>query len=328
MKTLKSIALYFMLSNLAVFSVFAGEKLRPVATYSIVARDSVSGQLGVAVQSNWFSVGSIVSWAEPGVGAVATQSFVDPSYGPLGLNLMRAGKSAEQTLNALLQADEHTDVRQVAMVDANGKVSAHTGSNCIIYAGQVTGAGFSCQANMMGGSTVPAAMAKAYSTAKGDLAERLMRALEAAQAEGGDIRGKQSAALLVVSGERTGTPWNSRIHDLRIEDHKTPLKEMRRLLHVSRVYQHANHGDELMTENKVTEAMEEYTKAMQLAPDNLEMVFWPAVTLASVDRMDEALPLFKKVFNKEDRWKELLKRLPAAGLLSQEIVDAVFKKVE
>ncbi|KAA3658084.1 MAG: DUF1028 domain-containing protein [Calditrichaeota bacterium] len=310
-----------------VSQTYAGEKSRPVATYSIVAHDSVTGQLGVAVQSNWFSVGSIVSWAEAGVGAVATQSFVDPSYGPLGLDLMRAGKSAEQTLSALLKADEHIDVRQVAMVDAAGKVSAHTGSNCIVYANHVTGPGFSCQANMMEKSTVPAAMAGAYSEAKGDLAERLMIALEAAQAEGGDIRGKQSVALLVVDGEPSGTPWNSRIHDLRIEDHKTPLVEMRRLLHVSRVYQHANHGDELMTENKIPEAMQAYTKAMELAPDNLEMVFWPAVTLASIDKIDQAMPLFKKVFAKEDRWKELLKRLPAAGLISQQAVDEVLKKV-
>ncbi|MCA9732153.1 MAG: DUF1028 domain-containing protein [Deferribacteres bacterium] len=328
MKTLKLIVLCSVLLSFLVFDASGGEKLRPVATYSIVARDSITGQLGVAVQSNWFSVGSIVSWAESGVGAVATQSFVEPSYGPLGLDLMRAGKSAQQTLSALLQADDYTDVRQVAMVDANGNVKAHTGSNCIVYANHVTGAGFSCQANMMEKSTVPAAMAKAYSAAKGDLAERLMVALEAAQAEGGDIRGKQSAALVVVSGERSGTPWNNRIYDVRIEDHKTPLVEMRRLLHVSRVYQHANHGDELMTENKVAEAMEEYTKAMELAPDNMEMVFWPAVTLASVDKIDQAMPLFKKVFAKEERWKELLKRLPAAGLISQEAVDEVLKRIK
>ncbi len=328
MKLFKVKFVFLTLVLLPVFSLFAGEKSRPVATYSIVARDSITRQLGVAVQSNWFSVGSIVSWAEPGIGAVATQSFVEPSYGPLGLGLMRAGKTAKQSLAALLKADDHTDVRQVAMVDAAGNVSAHTGENCIIYAGDVQGPGFSCQANMMGASTVPAAMAKAYSNAKGDLAERLMIALEAAQAEGGDIRGKQSAAILVVAGERSGAPWNSRIVDLRIEDHPAPLKEMRRLLHVSRVYQHANYGDELMTENKVAEAMEEYSKAMQLAPDNLEMVFWPAVTLASVDRMDEALPLFQKVIEKEKRWLELLKRLPAAKILSQQKVDLVLVKLK
>lgn len=299
--------------------------LRPVATYSIVARDSVTGQLGVAVQSNWFSVGSIVSWAEPGVGAVATQSFIEPGYGPLGLDLMRAGKSAQQALSALLHSDENEAVRQVAFVDVNGNVAAHTGKSCIVYASNVTGPGFSCQANLMEKSTVPQAMAKAYRETTGDLATRLMAALEAAQAEGGDIRGKQSAAMLIVSGEVSGTPWNSRIVDLRVDDHAEPLKELKRLLHVNRVYTHANKGDELMTTNKVDEAMQEYTKAMQLAPDNIEMTFWPAVTLASIGRVDEALPLFKKVFVRDKRWAELVTRLPKAGLLpdDQELIEKI-----
>ena len=299
--------------------------LRPVATYSIVARDSVTGQLGVAVQSNWFSVGSIVSWAEPGVGAVATQSFIDPSYGPLGLALMRAGKSADAALSALLKADENQAVRQVAFVDANGNVSKHTGSNCIDYAGSVSGPGFSCQANMMEKNTVPVAMANAYIEATGDLASRLMAALEAAQAEKGDIRGKQSAAMLIVAGETSGTPWNSRIVDLRVDDHKEPLKELKRLLHVNRVYTHANKGDELMTTNQVDAAMQEYTKAMELAPENIEMTFWPAVTLASIGRIDEALPLFKKVFDRDMRWAELVRRLPKVGLLPKD--DALLEKM-
>lgn len=299
--------------------------LRPVATYSIVARDSVTGQLGVAVQSNWFSVGSIVSWAEPGIGAVATQSFVDPGYGPLGLALMRAGKSAEQALSALVHADGNQAVRQVAFVDADGAVSVHTGQNCIDYAGHVTGPGFSCQANMMEKNTVPAAMAKAYSETEGDLATRLMAALEAAQAEKGDIRGKQSAAMLIVSGETSGTPWNSRIVDLRVDDHTEPLKELKRLLHVNRVYTHANKGDELMTNNEVDAAMQEYTKAMELAPNNIEMTFWPAVTLASIGRVEEALPLFKKVFARDARWVELLRRLPKVGLLPKD--EALLEKI-
>ena len=299
--------------------------LRPVATYSIVARDSVTGQLGVAVQSNWFSVGSIVSWAEPGVGAVATQSFIEPGYGPLGLDLMRAGKSAEQALAALIRADENEAVRQVAFVDNSGNVAAHTGKSCIVYAGHVTGPGFSCQSNLMEKSTVPQAMAKAYSTSKGDLASRLMAALEAAQGEKGDIRGKQSAAMLIVAGETSGTPWNSRIVDLRVDDHKEPLKELKRLLHVNRVYTHANKGDELMTANKVDAAMQEYSKAMQLAPDNIEMTCWPAATLASIGRVDEALPLFKKVFDRDMRGAELVTRLPKSGLLRDD--KAVIEKI-
>lgn len=293
----------------------AGGRLRPVHTYSIVARDSATGQLGVAVQSNWFSVGSIVSWAESGVGAVATQSFVDPSYGPLGLALMRAGKTAPQALQALLRIDRNENVRQVAMVDAHGNVAVHTGSKCIKYAGHVKGKAYSCQANLMARGTVPQAMARAFEATKGDLAERLMAALEAAQAEGGDIRGKQSAAILVVSGKRSGTPWNERIVDLRVDDHATPLKELRRLLRLQRVYNFANHGDELMTANRVDEAMQAYSKAMQLVPDNLEMTFWPAVTLAGIGRVDEALPLFRKVFARDMNWAELVRRLPASGLL-------------
>ncbi len=317
------IAVFFTLSSLVPCT--AAEKKRPVATYSIVAFDSTTGQLGVAVQSNWFSVGSIVSWAESGVGAVATQSFVEPSYGPLGLELMRAGKTAEQALQALLTADEHKDVRQVAFVDANGNVSAHTGNKCIIYAGHVTGKGFSCQANLMEKSTVPAAMARAYEQARGPLAQRLFAALQAAQAEGGDIRGKQSAAILVVSGKRSGTPWAERIVDLRVEDHPAPLQELERLLLINEVYTHANRGDELMTENKVEEAMREYTRAMERAPDNLEMKFWPAVTLASVGRVEQALPLFKEVFKREIKWAELVRRLPAAGLLpnDEELIERI-----
>lgn len=185
----------------------AGAPLRPVATYSIVARDPATGELGVAVQSHWFGVGAIVPFAEAGVGAVATQSFVDPSYGPLGLELVRAGRTAPEALAGLLEADPHPDVRQVAMIDAAGNVAAHTGENAIIAAGHHTGENYSVQANLMGSETVWPAMVTAFEAARGDLAERMLAALEAAQAEGGDIRGRQSAALVVVSGEPTGRPW-------------------------------------------------------------------------------------------------------------------------
>ena len=293
----------------------ADRPLRPVHTYSIVARDAATGQLGVAVQSHWFSVGSIVSWAAPGVGAVATQSFVEVSYGPLGLELMRAGKSAEQALRALLAGDEHTDVRQVAMVDAQGVVAVHTGENAIIEACDHQGDGYSVQANLMLKATVCDAMVGAYESTEGDLAERLMAALEAAQAQGGDIRGKQSAALLVVSGDRSLPAWSGRIFDLRIEDHLEPVKEMRRLLTVARAYNYMNAGDEFMTRGEVARAVEAYGAAEALAPDNHEMVFWHAATLADVGRVDEALPLFKKAFNMWPDWRTLVPRLPASGLL-------------
>ena len=291
---------------------------RPVATYSIVARDAETGELGVAVQSHWFSVGSIVSWAEAGVGAVATQSFVEPTYGPLGLELMRAGRTAGQALEALVATDEGEAVRQVAMVDADGNVAAHTGSLAIEAAGHRTGDGYSVQANMMENATVWDAMARAYEASDGDLAERLLAALEAAQAEGGDIRGKQSAALLVVSGEPTGMPWLDRTFDLRIEDHPTPVAELRRLVTLQRAYLKLNEGDGLVTDGDLEGAMEAYAEAMELVADeatNGEAPFWVGVTLAASDRADEAMPYLLRAQAQDARWAELILRLPASELL-------------
>jgi uncharacterized Ntn-hydrolase superfamily protein len=288
---------------------------RPVHTYSIVARDPGTGQLGVAVQSHWFSVGSGVLWAEPGVGAVATQSFTDPAYGPLGLELMRAGKSAEQALAALLAADEHADVRQVGMVDANGSVANHTGGNSIAEYCDVAGEHFTVQANLMWKPTVCDAMVQAFTGTDGDLAERLMAALDAAQAEGGDIRGRQSAALLVVSADRSLPAWGGRLFDLRVEDHEEPLAELDRLLRVARAYNLMNEGDGHMADGDVERASEAYDAASRLMPENHETVFWHAVTLASAGRVDEALPLFGEAFEMWPRWRELVPRLVPAGLL-------------
>ncbi len=289
---------------------------RPVHTYSIVARDPDSGELGVAVQSHWFSVGPLVVWAEPGVGAVATQSFVDPSYGPLGLELMTAGKTAEQALAALVSADEHPEVRQVAMVDAAGNVSVHTGAKAIQAAGHETGPGYSVQANLMLSGTVPSAMARAFEDTEGDLTERLLSALEAAQAEGGDIRGKQSAAILVVSGEPSANPWQGRVVDLRVEDHPEPVQELRRLVMLDRAYDHMNAGDEALTEGDVARALEEYSTAGSMVPDeatNGEMAFWHAATLASLGRVEESLPLFRRAFAQDENWRTLVPRLVDAG---------------
>lgn len=284
--------------------------VRPVTTYSIVAYDEASGQMGVAVQSHWFSVGSVVTWAEAGVGAVATQSFVEVSYGPLGLELMRAGKDAPSALKALLAADTHENVRQVAFVDVNGNTAVHTGAKCVPAAGHHKGKHYSCQANMMEKDTVWSAMSKAYESAKGELVDRLMAALEAAQNEGGDIRGKQSAAVLVVSTKSSGVSWKDRIYDLRIEDHPQPLKELRRLITIAKAYNHMNKGDHYLTVNNVKKALDEYTTAMNIYPGNPEMVFWPAVTMAASGKVAESLPLFKKAFIADKRWAELLKRLP------------------
>jgi uncharacterized Ntn-hydrolase superfamily protein len=226
--------------------------LRPVHTFSIVARDPATGELGVAVQSHWFSVGPIVPWAEAGVGAVATQSFVDPSYGKNGLDLMRAGKSAPDTLKELLAKDEAREVRQVAMIDAQGRVDAWTGKNDIQAAGHIVGKDFSVQANLMLNDKVWPAMARAFENTKGDLAERMLAALDAAQAAGGDIRGRQSAALIVVTGKPTGQAWKDRVFDLRVDDSPEPLRELRRLVRLQRAYNHMNAGD-LAVEKKDNE---------------------------------------------------------------------------
>lgn len=291
---------------------------RPVSTYSIVARDPTTGELGVAVQSHWFSVGPIVAWAEAGVGAVATQSFVDPSYGKLGLDLMRAGRAAPDALKGLLAADSGSAVRQVAMIDAQGRVAAHTGERCVVAAGHLVGENFSVQANMMEKDTVWPAMAKAFRETKGDLAARMMAALEAAEAAGGDIRGKQSAALVVVSGKPTGKAWVDRKFDLRVDDHPRPLEELERLLTLQRAYNLMNEGDLALERNDTKAALEAYSGAEALAPGNAEMVFWHAVSLVNVGRVDESLPLFQKTFKREPRWRELLTRLPKAGLLPED----------
>jgi uncharacterized Ntn-hydrolase superfamily protein len=320
-----------MLTTLCLASILAPAALaatpdvplRPAHTYSIVARDPETGELGVAVQSHWFSVGAGVSWAEAGVGAVATQSFVEVSYGPLGLDLMRAGKTAPEALKALLAADAHPEVRQVAMVDRHGNVAVHTGKGCIAAAGNQTGEGYSVQANMMEKDTVWGAMAKAYEASEGDLAERLLAAMEAAQAEGGDIRGSQSAAILVVPGTSDGAPWRERTVDLRIEDHTEPLVEMRRLLNVHRAYVHMDEGDAHMTESDFAAALASYAAAAELYPEMVEIRYWQAITMASAGEVEASLPLFARVFSEEPRWLVLTPRLVDAGLLDAELLGKI-----
>ena len=287
----------------------------PVHTFSIVARDPATGELGVAVQSHWFSVGSIVTWAESEVGAVATQSIVDPSYGPLGLTLMRSGKTANEALKALVSVDAQADLRQVGMIDARGNVAAHTGAKAIAAAGHLVGKDYAVQANLMRSDAIWPAMAKAYEASTGDLADRLLAALEAGQRAGGDIRGKQSAAMLIVRGKSTGKPWADKLFDLRVEDSPEPIVEMRRLVRLQRAYNFMNRGDELAGEQKWDEAMEQYRRGAALAPEIEELPYWVAVTLFTAGREDEALPIFRDVFTKNRDWIEVTRRLPASGFL-------------
>lgn len=308
-----------MLASLLVWLVVAAPgPARPVHTYSIVARDPQTGEMGVAVQSHWFSVGAVVPWAEAGAGAVATQSIVDPGYGPLGLALMRAGKTAPEALAALLAADPQREVRQVGMVDAKGQVATHTGKMDIPAAGGQAGAGYVVQANLMEKPTVWGAMARAFEAGRGDLAERMLAALDAAQAEGGDIRGVQSAAILVVRGASTGRPWADKVFDLRVEDDAEPLKELRRLVGVQRAYNHMSAGDDCVAAKDWACAEREYGTAEAMQPANAEMAFWHAVALASNGKMDEARPLFRRAFADDPRWRELVRRLPAVDQLPKD----------
>lgn len=302
-------------AHAADLSAAARRVPRPVHTYSIVARDSVTGEIGVAVQSHWFSVGTVVSWAEAGVGAVATQSLSEVTYGPLGLELMRAGKTAPEALASLLTGDPQREVRQVAMVDAKGNVAVHTGSRCIAEAGHWRGRQFSVQANLMAKDTVWDAMALAYERTQGDLAQRMLAALDAAQGEGGDIRGQQSAAILIVSGTSTGRPWADRMIDLRVDDAPDPVREIRRLVDVHRAYEHMNEGDERLALNDVDGAMAEYAAAAHMMPNNVEVKYWAAITMITAGREKEAMPYFREVFAKDRSWIEVTKRLPASGLL-------------
>lgn len=296
------------------------------ATFSIVARDPATGDLGVAVQSHYFSVGPIVPWAEPGVGAVATQSLVEVAYGPRGLELMRGGTSAPEALRKLLEADTYREVRQVAMVDARGDVAVHTGKKCIPGAGHVEGDDFTVQANLMANDRVWPAMAEAYRRAQGDLPERLLQALEAAQKAGGDIRGQQSAAIVIVKGARSDKPWADRVMDLRVEDSAKPIAELRRLVSLWRAYRKSDEGDALITEGKVEDALAAYSEAARLAPGNNELLFWQAATLWKLGREKEAAPLFRKVFARDRRWVELPPRLVPAELLPDD--PASIKRIQ
>jgi uncharacterized Ntn-hydrolase superfamily protein len=285
-------------------------------TYSIVAFDPKLQQLGVAVQSHSLSCGSTVPWVEAGVGAIATQARSDAAYGYLGLVMLRAGKTAEQTLKAMVASDSHAEIRQVAVVDVQGNVAVHTGAKCIAAAGHQQGQHYSVQANIVLQGTVWIAMAEAFESTEGDLAQRMMAALVAAQAEGGDKRGQQSAALRVVSADTSCTPWE-RVFDLRVDDHPEALDALQQLLTKARSRQYRQNAvnlllDRSLGEQRFEQADRAFKTSMQLlslVDDNPEEMFWYAVTLVCESKVEDALPLFTEVFAKEQKWRDLILHL-------------------
>jgi len=298
-------------------------------TYSIVAIDTDAGIMGVGVQSHYFSVGSVVPWAESGKGVVATQAMAEISYGPKGLELMGMGFSASRALNCLLDEDSLPDTRQVAFLDANGGIEAHTGASCIPEAGHYVGEGFSCQANMMDHDTVWEAMADAYLDLEEEsLDQRILAALNAAEAEGGDIRGKQSSAILISKIERSSKPWQDRLMDLRVEDSTRPLQKLERFIELHKCYRLADEGEELMGRGEVEEAFKYYEMASSVCSDNHEVIFWRAVTLAQAGEEQKALELFKAIFLSEPQWRELLIRLTRCGVFEEEMASSILKKAD
>ncbi|MFX1357368.1 MAG: DUF1028 domain-containing protein [Promethearchaeota archaeon] len=288
-------------------------------TYSIVARDPKTGLMGVGVQSHWFSVGSVVSWGEAGVGVVATQSLVNKSFGLRGLDLLREGKKPQKAIEILLSDDEGRNVRQLSILNAQGDVATHTGLQCIKHAGHIVDNNFSVQANMMLSDKVWSVMAESFKTNNNlPLPERIVKTLEAAESVGGDIRGKQSAALLIVEGKAPENKWDDPLIDLRVEDHLEPLKELSRLLKIWRAYEHMNNGDLAIEQKDMKKALKEYNAAMEKFPENLEMKYWTAVSLANNSKIDDALVLFKEIFERDNNWRLLTERLPEAELLNVE----------
>ncbi|HEX4307465.1 MAG TPA: DUF1028 domain-containing protein [Solirubrobacterales bacterium] len=272
-------------------------------TYSIIAFDPETRECGVAVQSHWFSVGGLVTWAEPGVGAVATQAVVEQSYGPRGLALMRSGRTAPETLVELVAADSLAAARQVAMVDAHGGIAAHTGSGCMDFAGQEVDHHHSCQANLMRSGEVWGAMSEAYLGASGTLAERLLGALDAGEAAGGDLRGRQSAALLVVGA--AGDPWR-RLADLRVEDHEDPLGELRRLERLNHSYAMVREADEIAIAGDNPAASDLYIAAWELVPENHELKFWAALSLVERGERERGTTLLCEAIDTHAGWRQMI----------------------
>ncbi len=283
-------------------------------TYSVVALDPDAGQMGVAVQSHWLAVGGIVAWAAAGTGVLATQANSDLAAGRRGLQLLGASRSAAATLGDLLRDDRRAEVSQIAVLDAAGQTAVHTGARCVAEAGHRAGHGWSVQANMMLRPTVPDAMAAAWAQGAGlPLAARMLTVLRAAQAEGGDVRGQQSAAMLIVSLSPADMPLET-ILDVRIDDSHDPIAELDRLCLLGEAYREHELGLGLL-QTDPEQALDHWTRACVLAPGNAELGFWRAVALAIAGRRSDARQILLEVFGVSPGWRSMLARLPAAGLL-------------
>lgn len=317
MRIFLSICLFFLALDSFAQQTFFNNNNALAHTFSIVARDPKTGEMAVAVQSHWFSVGTVVAWGEAGVGVVATQSFVNKSFGIRGLELLKQGKSPQEALDILLSDDAGKEVRQVAILDTLGRVATHTGKNCIDAAGHLNGVNYSVQANMMLNNKVWPSMDSAWKrNEQMRLPERIMEVMKAGQSAGGDIRGKQSAVIMVFAAHKSNEPWNDKEIDLRVDDSKEPIQELERLLKVHRAYEHMNQGDLYTEKNDMENAMKEYNAAMKQFPDNLEMKYWTAITLANNKQVSKALPMLKAIYTKDPNWRELTRRLPKVGLLN------------
>lgn len=311
------IALLLMLTSQTIIAQVYKSREPLAHTFSIVARDARTGQMAAAVQSHWFSVGTSVIWGKSGVGVVATQSFVNKSYGPLGLQLMQAGQTPQQALAKLTRQDAGRDVRQVAFLNSKGQSAVHTGNKCIAYATDRHGVNYSVQSNMMLTSKICQAMEQSFlKSGNMPLPERVVACLQAAQTVGGDIRGKQSAALIVVSGTPAKESWNDKLIDLRVDDNTDPIRELARLLKLQRAYEHMNNGDLQVEKGNMPKAMAEYTAAEKMFPSNLEMQYWHAITLANNKGVKQAAVMLQRIYAKDANWRELTRRLPKAGQLN------------
>jgi len=283
-------------------------------TYSIVARDPQTGRFGVAVQSHYLGVGPVVPWLEAGVGAIATQASVNISFGPIGLELLRAGRSAAEVVAACVASDEQAAVRQLAVVDAQGAAAAHTGADCILACGHLVRDGFSVQGYLLERDSCWPAMAAAYELGLADGApfvERLLRALEAAEAEGGDVRGRQSAAIAVVGPSVQPSSWRGRLMDLRIEDHPDPVPELRRIVTMQLAYELLDDEGDAAREGMSAGAR--YEEARRMAPEAYELVFWRAVELTKQGELAAARRELRIAVDADQRWATTLHHLAERG---------------